>query len=623
MHNQYPHVYPLAVHLENEQPIYFEDNADITATLNAFNGSTLTEWFETNKVFADGRNLTYPDFCDKFVWNKATKKWTKRKKDTAVSRMIFVSPSEGEKYFLRMLLTQVTGATSFENVRTYKNVIYKTFKEACIARGILGDDNEWHLCMQEAAEIQTGSELRHLFALILSTCDVSNPLKLWEQNIEHLCEDLLHKKRKKTNNFKLNSYIKNQTLQQIEKIMQMNNKSLSMFSEFKFFIADTTFDYYENELNFDYKSLNKSYKERKKNLTIEQKIVFKDIIKAVYSKNTKSKVFYIDGFGGSGKTYFYNTLLPSIRKQGNIAIAMASSGISSLLLQNGRTAHFTLKIPLKCNNTSTCDIKPNTKLGKLIQNAKIFVWDEAPMLDKYCYETVDRTLRDLMKNIDPKLSDIPFGGKVMVFEGDFRQTLPVVRHGNRSSIVSSCINRSYLWKYMQIYKFTINKRIEMSLDTNKNDFSKYLLKIGEGTEPTFNSNEDDLIKLPDEICMNLSNPSELINYIYDDLSENYSDTKYIIDRAILATTNKICDNLNEEVLKLLPTEHKVYYSADSTISENEISLYPSEYLNTLTFTGLPPHKLHLKKNAVVICLRNLNSGKGLCNGTRLIVRNRM
>jgi len=176
---------------------------------------------------------------------------------------------------------------------------------------------------------------------------------------------------------------------------------------------------------------------------------------------------------------------------------------------------------------------------------------------------------------------------------------------------------------MQIYKFTINKRIEMSLDTNKNDFSKYLLKIGEGTEPTFNSNEDDLIKLPDEICMNLSNLSELINYIYDDLSENYFDTKYIIDRAILATTNKICDNLNEEVLKLLPTEHKVYYSADSTISENEISLYPSEYLNTLTFTGLPPHKLHLKKNAVVICLRNLNSGKGLCNGTRLIVRNRM
>ncbi len=53
--------------------------------------------------------------------------------------------------------------------------------------------------------------------------------------------------------------------------------------------------------------------------------------------------------------------------------------------------------------------------------------------------------------------------------------------------------------------------------------------------------------------------------------------------------------MNEQVLNLIPTEEKTYYSADSTISENEASLYPTEYLNTLSFTGLPPHKLHLKK----------------------------
>jgi hypothetical protein len=63
------------------------------------------------------------------------------------------------------------------------------------------------------------------------------------------------------------------------------------------------------------------------------------------------------------------------------------------------------------------------------------------MLDKYCFETVDRTFRDLMKNKEPNLAEIPFGGKVMVFGGDFRQTLPVVGHGNRSAVVSSCLNR--------------------------------------------------------------------------------------------------------------------------------------------------------------------------------------
>ena len=105
----------------------------------------------------------------------------------------------------------------------------------------------------------------------------------------------------------------------------------------------------------------------------------------------KVEIFFIDGFGGSGKTYFYNTILPAIISKGEIAIAiaLASSGIASLLLEGGRTAHFILKIPLKCNKQSTYDIKHNTELGKLIQKAKIFVWNKAQMLDKYVYEAVD------------------------------------------------------------------------------------------------------------------------------------------------------------------------------------------------------------------------------------------
>jgi ATP-dependent DNA helicase PIF1 len=142
--------------------------------------------------------------------------------------------------------------------------------------------------------------------------------------------------------------------------------------------------------------------------------------------------------------------------------------------------------------------------------AKIFIWDEAPMLEKYCFETVDRTFRDLMKNIDPKLANIPFGGKAMVFGGDFRQTLPVVRHGNRSAVVSRCFNRSYLWKHMRIYNFTINKRLEQSSETNtkeKHQFNKYLLDIGEGNEKSFKSkNGDEVIKLPDDICMDFTKP---------------------------------------------------------------------------------------------------------------------
>ena len=80
-----------------------------------------------------------------FVWNKSLKSWSKRKKDTSVSRMVFVSPNEGERYYLRMLLTHVSGATSFSVLRTINNIQYQTFKVACIAYDLLGDVNEFLL----------------------------------------------------------------------------------------------------------------------------------------------------------------------------------------------------------------------------------------------------------------------------------------------------------------------------------------------------------------------------------------------------------------------------------------------------------------------------------------------
>ena len=67
------------------------------------------------------------------------------------------------------------------------------------------------------------------------------------------------------------------------------------------------------------------------------------------------------------------------------------------------------------------------------------------MMHRFAFEAVDRTLRDLMKAIDPVLEDQPFGGKVMVFGGDFRQILPVVPRSEREATVGACFSRSHLW----------------------------------------------------------------------------------------------------------------------------------------------------------------------------------
>ena len=84
-----------------------------------------------------------------------------------------------------------------------------------------------------------------------------------------------------------------------------------------------------------------------------------------------SKVFFIDGPGGTGKIFLYNTLLATVRSHSDIALAMASSGIAALLLQGGRTVHSRLKVPIRLNEISVCGISKQTVLAKLIQRANL------------------------------------------------------------------------------------------------------------------------------------------------------------------------------------------------------------------------------------------------------------
>ena len=88
------------------------------------------------------RTLTYQEFPQHYVWNKQAKMWTRRKRGCSIGRMYFASPNLGERFYLRLLLTVVKGPISFENMRTVDGVIYESFKAACVARGLLEDDEE-------------------------------------------------------------------------------------------------------------------------------------------------------------------------------------------------------------------------------------------------------------------------------------------------------------------------------------------------------------------------------------------------------------------------------------------------------------------------------------------------
>jgi hypothetical protein len=102
----------------------------------------------------------------------------------------FVHPSASERYYLRMLLLIVKGAESYEDLLTYNNITYTTFKEACNAHGLLNNDQEWYNAFDEAAQWATSNQLRHLFVTMLLFCEVGDEYMFFEKVWKLLVDDI-------------------------------------------------------------------------------------------------------------------------------------------------------------------------------------------------------------------------------------------------------------------------------------------------------------------------------------------------------------------------------------------------------------------------------------------------
>src|ERR1051325_4363791 len=173
----------------------------------------------------------------------------------------------------------------------------------------------------------------------------------------------------------------------------------------------------------------------------------------------------------------WNTLSAAIRSKGGIVLNVASSGIASLLLPGGRTAHSRFKIPVSAIENSICKIDKKEELAALLKLTDLIIWDEAPMAGKYCFEALDKSLKDIMSENNDTSEKI-FGGKTVVFGGDFRQILPVVPRGSRSDIIYATINASYIWDHCKVLKLTKNMRLQTGSSNATNEeisgFSKWI-----------------------------------------------------------------------------------------------------------------------------------------------------
>jgi hypothetical protein len=358
-------------------------------------------------------------------------------------------------------------------------------------------------------------------------------------------------------------------------------------------------------------------------LNLAQRDIYDTVVSEFFQNGCKLKMYYLDGPGGTGKTFLLNCIMEYFESQSESVIAVASTGVVALLMPKGQTAHSDFKIPVKISPEVYCNFTGKDKVGLCLFQTTLIVWDKAAAMHRYAIEAVDRSLRDLMK------VDLPFGGKTVIFSGDFCQTLPVVKSGVYPRSEEATLKSSKLWSGVSISTLADNVRLgirlQLSVDNRNVEFANELLQIGEGLKQ---GRDHDRISLN---CIQVDYQAKAklcftqgIRACYSELSQMWgqnfkSYAKYLGECIILTPLNKDAITINARMLRNIKSEGIISKSIDKP-DDNAPDALSIEALNAVDFPGFPLHTLELKVGAPIVLLRNLGINQGLCNGTRIVVK---
>ncbi|XP_074315513.1 uncharacterized protein LOC141651711 [Silene latifolia] len=535
-------------HLSDEQPVFFYDDdfIDDVVDKSSMGVSQFLNWVSCNS--SEQRDMQVGSH------------------PTELRRAVFYE-------------NHVKGPKCFEDIRTVDENVCPTFREACYKLGLIGDDREYIFAIKQAADWGSGFYLQNLFSTLLQSGTLCMPTTVWEETWQLLSDDILYRQRKLLKNSALqltDEELKNYTLMDIENSLQLNGSSLTIFQGMPLPDSSTT-SHHRNTLvmdalSYDKQSLREENERQLSSMTDEQRSVYNEIMDAVL--NNRGGVFFVYGYGGTGKTIIWHSLCSGIRRKGEIVVAVASSGIAATLIPGGVIAHSRLSIPLNVNEDSTCSrIKPGSYLTELLIRAKLIIWDEAPMTHKHSFEAVDKSLKDVMRVVNARNAELPFGGNVVVFGGDFRQTLPVVSKGSRGDVVRASLCSSYLRRSCKVLRLTKNMSVQGGRTSDNVDdirkFSEWILEIGDGLAGGENDGEVDL-QFPDDLLIqHVADPiASIVNVTYSDLQNQLCNPDYLQERAILAPTHEIVEEVNDYVLSKIDEEEVIYLSSDEVSNDD-------------------------------------------------------
>jgi PIF1-like helicase len=346
----------------------------------------LSMFFAANCLNSLARQYTYQEFPQDFVWHKREKVWANQQKGHAIGRIYFISPAAGEQFYLQTLLTTVKGPLGFEDLCMFNGICYPTFYATCLARGLLQDNDEWHDCLLEASTMRSGDGLCHLFTVILKHCNPSWPNVLWDEFRDSLCDDLPCRFERSALPMPPMELLFDYGLFLLNQILCKHSTSLSSFPSMP--LPQRNWDRLDNnpfiseQMDYNIEHENCYANQYVLSLNVKQLASFNAILDSTSRQD--GKLFFVDGPGRTGKMFVYNTLCHRIHANGWIVLCVASSGIATLLLPGGQTAHSTFSIPTQnLADDSSCNIEKDSKCADMLRLVRLIIWDKAAMQHRF------------------------------------------------------------------------------------------------------------------------------------------------------------------------------------------------------------------------------------------------
>jgi hypothetical protein len=477
--------------------------------------------------------------------------------------------------------------------------------------GLLQDDAEWHAAINDAAVTMMSPQIRALYVVIVEFCNPAQPVALFHEHYMQMADDYVAQHTGASQ-----EHVRAMVALDVEQRLREKNKTLADFGvadiapsaelrhdvqQMDALLGIATLPLLQRErMAYDCREQRQYFDAKYPLLQPAQKRFVDEVLQS------SGRAYFLDAVGGAGKTFCENLILAKLRSEGKIAVAVATSGIAATLLNGGRTAQGHFKLPIVYSDGCTWNVSAQSQEAHLFRQAHLFIWDETTMAHRYLHEGFNIGLQDIMNN------DRPFGGKTVLFSGDFRQTLPIVPRGNQAQIVAASLKKSELWHHLHIIRLHENMRVRRQGVRNPDAeaYAAWLLQLGDGTLPCpSGQTSPSMIELPRALCMRASIP-ELIDWTFPNLPTNLSDAEWLAGRCILAPKNSVVDGINAQCLQRVASTAWVCHSADAIVDQDNQVCVPPEYLNTLTPSGLPPHLLLIKRGIPIMLLRNLNPFRG-------------